>query len=93
MALLKSIILAKYSIPIIGNCYRNIQTTSIRVIDMKWREDRRLHRNPNAHGPLTDFPDYTFMDGDRCTPLGVSRLIFERMPTFYFQNFVIGEFF
>lgn len=75
MALLKSIIFSKNSIPIVANCCRNIQTTAARHIDMKWREDRRLHRNPNAHGPLTDFPDYTFMDGDRPTPLGVSIFI------------------
>lgn len=75
MALLKTIFLPKYSISIAVNYCRNIQTTSIRVIDMKWREERGLHRNPNAHGPLTDFADYTFMNEDRPTPLGVSELI------------------
>ncbi len=74
MALLKTLIFSKSLVPIAAaNSYRNIQTTAIRVIDMKWREDRRLHRNPNAHGPLTDFPDYTFMNDDRPTPLGVSE--------------------
>lgn len=71
MALLKSIIFSKYSIPIVANSSRSIQTTANRFIDVKWREERGLHKNPNAHGPLTDFPDYTFMDGDRATPIGV----------------------
>lgn len=31
----------------------------------------RLPCNPNAEGPLTSLPDYTYMDG-RTTPLGVS---------------------
>lgn len=38
----------------------------------KWRYARGLPRNPNTAGPLTDLPDYTFMDG-RPTPLGVMR--------------------
>lgn len=76
MALIKSIFCPKYSLLIAVNSYRRIQTSAIRAIDMKWREDRRLHRNPNAHGPLTDFPDYTFMEADRLTPLGVSKLKF-----------------
>lgn len=39
----------------------------------KFSEDlKRLPRNPNKSGLLTDLPDYTFLDG-RVTPLGVSR--------------------
>lgn len=38
--------------------------------DITWRRDRRLPKNPTSSGPLTELPDYTFMDG-RPTPLGV----------------------
>lgn len=72
MALTKSLYYSKYSILFTINGYRGIQTSAVRAIDMKWREERGLARNPNTHGPLTNLPDYTFMDG-RPTPLGVSE--------------------
>ncbi|XP_064641504.1 large ribosomal subunit protein mL52-like [Lineus longissimus] len=34
----------------------------------KWRIKHGLPRHPNAHGPLVDLPDYTYLDG-RPTPL------------------------
>lgn len=40
-------------------------------IDRKWREEHGLPKNSNSFGPLTNLPDYTFLDG-RPTPLGVS---------------------
>ncbi|KAH8254680.1 hypothetical protein KR032_011616 [Drosophila birchii] len=49
---------------------RNIAVTAARSIDQKWRADKGLPENPNAFGPLTNMPDYTFLDG-RTTPLGV----------------------
>lgn len=86
MALLKSFIFPKYSISVVVNSCRNIETTSYRTIDMKWREERGLHKNPNAHGPLTDFPDYTFMNGDRPTPLGVSESILKTRLTLMLEK-------
>uniref|UniRef100_A0A023EDT0 Large ribosomal subunit protein mL52 n=1 Tax=Aedes albopictus TaxID=7160 RepID=A0A023EDT0_AEDAL len=39
----------------------------------KFSEDlKRLPRNPNKSGLLTDLPDYTFLDG-RVTPLGANQ--------------------
>ncbi|XP_062544969.1 large ribosomal subunit protein mL52 isoform X2 [Armigeres subalbatus] len=35
-------------------------------------KERNLPRNPNKSGPLTDLPDYTFLDG-RVTPLGANQ--------------------
>lgn len=40
--------------------------------DIIWRRDRRMPKNPTSSGPLTDLPDYSFMDG-RPTPLGVNE--------------------
>lgn len=74
MALLKLIIFPKYSLPIAVNNCRHIRTTAI-CCDVKWREKQGLCKNPNAYGPLTDYPDYTFMSGDRRTPLGVSEFV------------------
>lgn len=48
---------------------RTIHITGINM-DIVWRRNRRLPRNPTSAGPLTDLPDYSFMDG-RPTPLGV----------------------
>lgn len=50
---------------------RNISCTSKLHLDQKWREERGLPANPNEFGPLTNLPDYTFLDG-RPTPMGVS---------------------
>lgn len=50
---------------------RSIHLTGINC-DIIWRRNRRLPKNPSSSGPLTDLPDYTFMDG-RPTPLGVSN--------------------
>lgn len=41
-------------------------------LDHKWRREGSLPRNPNKSGPLTDLPDYTFMDGS-VTPLGSNQ--------------------
>lgn len=49
---------------------RQFSCTMIRALDRKWRERRGLPENPNAFGPLTNLPDYSFLDG-RPTPLGV----------------------
>lgn len=51
----------------------SIYTISIRSYDINWREKNRLPLNPTSHGPLTNLPDYTFLDG-RPTPLGVRRV-------------------
>lgn len=53
------------------NC-RCINTTSLRPLIQKWREERGLPENPNAYGVLTDKPDYTYLDG-RPTPLGIRQ--------------------
>lgn len=49
---------------------RQFSCTAIRALDQKWREQKGLQGNPNAFGPLTNLPDYSFLDG-RPTPLGV----------------------
>lgn len=40
-------------------------------MDILWRQRRRLPKNITSAGPLTDAPDYSFVDG-RPAPLGVS---------------------
>lgn len=59
---------------VVNSC-RNINTTGTLANNAKWREERGLCRNKTAHGPLTDLPDYTFMDGNRLTPLGVCPVV------------------
>ncbi|XP_071451319.1 large ribosomal subunit protein mL52 [Hetaerina americana] len=59
---------------------RNVFTTSRLLIDQRWRERAGLPKNPNSYGPLTDGPDYTYLDG-RPTPIGTrlkSRLLKQR---------------
>nr|CAI5823841.1 unnamed protein product [Callosobruchus analis] len=51
---------------------RTFQTTCPMVINQKWRKERGMPLNPNAHGVLTDSPDYTYIDG-RLTPYGVGQ--------------------
>ncbi|KAH8372927.1 hypothetical protein KR009_008275 [Drosophila setifemur] len=51
---------------------RSVSLTAARAIDQKWRAGRGLPENPNAFGPLTNLPDYTFLDG-RTTPLGANQ--------------------
>ncbi|KAF4528126.1 hypothetical protein B566_EDAN016329, partial [Ephemera danica] len=38
-------------------------TSSSLLADPAWRANRKLPRNPNSYGPLTDAPDYSFLDG------------------------------
>ncbi|XP_067634191.1 large ribosomal subunit protein mL52 [Eurosta solidaginis] len=51
---------------------RQLSSTAVRSIDQKWREQKGLPVNSNAFGPLTNLPDYTFLDG-RPTPLGSNQ--------------------
>ncbi|XP_043651460.1 39S ribosomal protein L52, mitochondrial [Drosophila teissieri] len=51
---------------------RSIALTATRAIDQKWRASKGLPENPNAFGPLTNMPDYTYLDG-RPTPLGANQ--------------------
>eukprot|EP00099_Drosophila_melanogaster_P019083 NP_610313.1 mitochondrial ribosomal protein L52 [Drosophila melanogaster] len=51
---------------------RSIALTAPRAIDQKWRAAKGLPENPNAFGPLTNLPDYTYLDG-RPTPLGANQ--------------------
>lgn len=55
---------------------RYLHITGVKF-DIVWRLNRRLPRNPTSAGPLTDLPDYTFMDG-RPAPLGVCSLQIKR---------------
>ncbi|XP_055304182.1 39S ribosomal protein L52, mitochondrial [Sitodiplosis mosellana] len=50
---------------------REIHITGVQM-DILWRRNRRLPKNPTSSGPLTDLPDYTYMDG-RPTPLGIRQ--------------------
>ncbi|XP_005178355.1 large ribosomal subunit protein mL52 [Musca domestica] len=51
---------------------RNISCTAQVSIDQRWREEHGLPANPNEFGPLTNLPDYTFLDG-RPTPMGSNQ--------------------
>lgn len=53
---------------------RSLHVTSCALINPKWRRDRGLPEQLNQYGPLTDRPDYTYLDG-RPTPLGVSTYL------------------
>lgn len=70
---LQSVIFTKKSFQLII-CYLDVCSRAIHLsginMNIIWRRNRRLPKNPTQEGPLTDLPDYTFMDG-RPTPLGV----------------------
>ncbi|KAJ8676016.1 hypothetical protein QAD02_011802 [Eretmocerus hayati] len=51
---------------------RNFHQSSVSYVNVKWREDNNLTRNPNSFGPLTNLPDYSFKDG-RPTPYGSNQ--------------------
>ncbi|KAH8277839.1 hypothetical protein KR018_008504 [Drosophila ironensis] len=51
---------------------RNLSLSAVRSIDQKWRAGKGLPENPNSFGPLTNLPDYSFLDG-RPTPLGANQ--------------------
>ncbi|XP_016986386.1 39S ribosomal protein L52, mitochondrial [Drosophila rhopaloa] len=51
---------------------RGIAVSAARSIDQKWRAEKGLPENPNAFGPLTNSPDFTYLDG-RPTPLGANQ--------------------
>jgi hypothetical protein len=61
----------------VNNSKKLICTSSINFLDQRWRKKMKLPKNPNAEGPLTNLPDYTYMDG-RVTPLGVSFKLFQQ---------------
>lgn len=42
-------------------------------LDQRWRREQRLPRNPNSDGPLTNSPDYSYLDG-RPVPIGARRM-------------------
>lgn len=62
-------------------CRREFHVTGINF-DIVWRRNRRLPKNPTSSGPLTDLPDYTFIDG-RPTPLGVRHKSYTRFRWFF----------
>ncbi|XP_075165963.1 mitochondrial ribosomal protein L52 [Haematobia irritans] len=51
---------------------RNVASTSKLYLDQRWREGNGLPANPNSFGPLTNLPDYTYLDG-RPTPMGSNQ--------------------
>ncbi|XP_036332335.1 39S ribosomal protein L52, mitochondrial [Rhagoletis pomonella] len=55
-----------------GAPIRQLSCTVVRALDQKWREQKGFPGNPNAFGPVTNMPDYTFLDG-RPTPLGSNQ--------------------
>ncbi|XP_011304298.1 39S ribosomal protein L52, mitochondrial [Fopius arisanus] len=55
------------------NNLSGIHTTCVTRLDQGWRRKMRLPENPNAFGPLTNLPDYSFADG-RPTPFGTRML-------------------
>lgn len=50
------------------------KTPNARGSDAPWRAENGLPANRSSFGPLTNLPDYTFLDG-RPTPLGVILLL------------------
>lgn len=56
----------------LSNQIVRISTSTTCNLIQKFRKERGLPLNPNACGPLTDLPDYTFLDG-RPTPLGTRQ--------------------
>ncbi|XP_041375512.1 39S ribosomal protein L52, mitochondrial-like [Gigantopelta aegis] len=52
---------------------RCIQTSAVHLAGGRWRVERGLPENNNRYGPLTDLPDYSFVDG-RPTPIGRGQL-------------------
>ncbi|KAH8394942.1 hypothetical protein KR222_011731, partial [Zaprionus bogoriensis] len=58
--------------PNTATAQRHVALTAVRAIDQKWRAGKGLPENPNAFGPLTNLPDYTYLDG-RTTPLGSNQ--------------------
>ncbi|CAD6242397.1 GSCOCG00009481001-RA-CDS [Cotesia congregata] len=53
--------------------YNKFHVSSIQQLDQKWRKKNRFTQNPNAFGPLTNLPDYSFADG-RPVPFGVRQM-------------------
>ncbi|XP_013112560.2 large ribosomal subunit protein mL52 [Stomoxys calcitrans] len=51
---------------------RSVSCTTKLSIDQRWREEKGLPANPNAYGPLSNLPDYTYLDG-RATPMGSNQ--------------------
>ncbi|XP_015189020.1 PREDICTED: 39S ribosomal protein L52, mitochondrial [Polistes dominula] len=71
--------LTKISKILIRNNYASLyiinnefHTSYINLLKQDWRMKKGLTENPNAFGPLTNKPDYTFLDG-RPTPFGVKQ--------------------
>ncbi|KAK2584111.1 hypothetical protein KPH14_006552 [Odynerus spinipes] len=52
--------------------FRSVHTSRMRLLKQDWRMENGLTENPNAFGPLTNLPDYSFKDG-RPVPLGVGQ--------------------
>lgn len=51
---------------------RLLFTTPVCSLIQSWRKKKGLPLNPNSDGPLTNKPDYSFLDG-RPTPLGMKQ--------------------
>ncbi|ALC42020.1 mRpL52, partial [Drosophila busckii] len=64
---------------------RQFTLSAARHIDQKWRAAKGLPENPNAFGPLTNLPDYTYLDG-RTTPLGVSICCWIKYTIFFYYK-------
>lgn len=58
------------AVPTTGTRSIGNKTGIARGSDARWRNENGLPANRSSFGPLTNLPDYTFMDG-RPTPLGV----------------------
>lgn len=52
------------------NTVNGFRTAAVQCSDAKWRTQQGVTANRNAFGPLTNLPDFTYLDG-RPTPLGV----------------------
>ncbi|XP_066592213.1 large ribosomal subunit protein mL52 [Prorops nasuta] len=52
--------------------YNGFHKSTTNYLNQSWREKKKLTANPNAFGPLTNLPDYSFKDG-RPAPLSTGQ--------------------
>lgn len=51
---------------------RGIHVSTVTFLNHRWRKERNLPSNPNSFGPLTNLPDYSFLD-NRPVPYGTNQ--------------------
>ncbi|XP_034940490.1 39S ribosomal protein L52, mitochondrial [Chelonus insularis] len=64
---------------------KGFHASASRLLDQDWRRIKGLPSNPNAFGPLTNLPDYSFTDG-RPVPFGVKQYLRIQKQRKYFEK-------